>query len=207
MAGARRLRRFTWGVALVGLLSAALGGTARADIIHVYEGESIQAAIQASHTGDVIIVHPGLYLDNINPLGNTITIRSIDPTDPAIVASTIIDAQGQGSVVTCTSHEVPETVISGFTITGGSGSLGGGMKVMNISHPTVTHCVFTGNHANSWGGGLLAWDYCNITVVNCAFIGNTSSKGAGVYAQENSSTFTNCLFKGNYASVYGGGVA
>ncbi len=110
-----------------------LGTTAVADIINVPgDFETIQEAIDAAMNGDEIVVASGTYFETIDFLGKAITLRSSD--GPEV---TIIDAQGLETVVICQSGEGPDTVLDGFTITGGNGSLGGGM-FNDSSSPTVT---------------------------------------------------------------------
>ncbi len=55
----------------------------------------IQNAIDAGHNGDVILVSPGVYYENINFRGKAITLTSTNPADPNVVTSTIIHASGQ----------------------------------------------------------------------------------------------------------------
>ena len=101
--------------------------SASAAVINVpADHATIQAAINASVNGDEIIVAPGTYNESINPQGKAITIRSADPTDPAVVQATIIDPLGVNAGVICVSGETANTVFSGFTITGGSALTGGG---------------------------------------------------------------------------------
>ncbi|MHC4500820.1 MAG: LamG-like jellyroll fold domain-containing protein, partial [Planctomycetota bacterium] len=58
----------------------------------------IQAAIDAAVNGNTVVVLPGTYTGegnrDIDFLGKAITVRSIDPNDPNIVAATIIDCNG-----------------------------------------------------------------------------------------------------------------
>ena len=78
------------------------------------------------------------------------------------------------------SIEGPDTVLDGFTITGGVVMEGGGMINLNSS-PTVANCTFTGNIATGLGGGgMFNYDGSNPTVTNCTFSGNmTSACGGG----------------------------
>lgn len=84
---------------------------------------TIQAAINDCSDADVVIVEPGTYFETINFLGKDIVVTSTDPNDPEIVATTIIDGDGEGSVVTFENGETPEAVLTGFTITGGYGTV------------------------------------------------------------------------------------
>ena len=80
-------------------------------------GPTIQAAIVAANTGDVVIVAPGTYMEAIDFLGKAITVRSSDPNDIGVVLNTIIDGNGSFHVVQCVLGEGPDTVLSGFVIT------------------------------------------------------------------------------------------
>lgn len=154
-----------------------------AQTLYVPSGEysSIQSAIDDSHDGDTIVVSAGTYQENINFLGKAITVRSADPNDPNVVAATIIDGSNPvdpniGSVVTFNSGEDTNSVLSGFTITGGTGSwllvswefkglcwnrCGGGAVCYNMSAPTISKNVFTGNTAGQGGGIYLYGDPVN----------------------------------------------
>ena len=110
---------------------------------------SIQDAIDAAApSGDDIEVQPGTNNETINFNGKAVTVRSTDPLDPAVVAATIIDAQGAGTAVTCDSGEGPGTVLDGLTITGGDSSSGGGAMRNSGSSPTVNNCTLSGNSAD-----------------------------------------------------------
>ncbi len=168
---------------------------------------SIQSAINAACDGDEIIVAPGFY-GAIDFLGKAVTVRSTDPSDPAVVAATIIYGSNSVTVVRCENGEGSDTVLSGLTITGGNtGGGGGGMYIANSS-PTVTNCTFSGNSAFGFGGGMYNSSASSPTVTNCTFDGNTAGNfGGGMYNSSASSpTVTNCTFDGNSACLNGGGM-
>jgi len=96
-------------------------------------------------------------------------------------------------------------VLDGFTITGGNGDDGGGMRNTNSS-PTITNCMFSGNTVHNGGGGMVNYN-SSPTVTNCWFNGNKSAYGGGaMYNQSSSPTLTNCSFNGNTADWCGGGM-
>jgi regulator of RNase E activity RraA len=171
---------------------------------------SIQAAINSAVNGDTIVVLPGTYVENINMKGKAITLASIDPNASTVVASTIIDGNKAGSVIVCNSGENANTVIDGFTITNGSGTLkdgdyyGGGMYNYNNSSPTVTNCTFSGNSAFE-GGGMGNLFSGNPTVTNCTFSRNSGYHGGGMWNYSSSPMITNCTFSRNSVEGYGYG--
>jgi len=82
---------------------------------------NIQDAIKAAQNGDTVVVAPGRYNETLDFLGKTITVSGTNPEDWAVVQATVVDAQGQDSVVSFTRGEGPEAVLTGLTLTGGAG--------------------------------------------------------------------------------------
>ena len=173
---------------------------------YVSPGQSIQAAIDASSNDDEIEVAPGTYNEAIRFYGKAVRLYSSD--GPEV---TTIDANGlSSSAVRCINGEDANTVLEGFTITGGNTSYGGGMNNRNNSSPTVTNCTFSGNEAER-GGGMYNGDTSSPTGTNCIFSENTTtgdfSHGGGMCNRESSSpTVTNCTFTNNSSVHWGGGM-
>lgn len=187
------------------------------------EYPSIQSAIDAASDGDVIVVASGTYGEAINFSGLAITLYGI--------ARPTIDATGLNkSAVTCANSEGPDTILDGFTITGGSYSNGGGMRnyasnptVINctfsgntaysgggmynlFSSPTVSDCTFSANIATDYGGGMFN-SYSSPNVTRCTFIANIANDyGAGMHNSNSSPHVTGCSFIANLADWYGGGM-
>ena len=169
---------------------------------------TIQAAINVASDGDTVVVMPGTYIENIIITTKSITLRSTDPTNPAVVTSTIIDGNQTGSVITCNEGVEANTIISGFVITNGSGTVfgdytyGGGMY--NISSgPSVSNSTFSGNTADT-GGGMYNWA-SGPSISNCTFSDNTAIYGGGMTNEYYSSPkVENCTFSNNAAEVGGG---
>ena len=137
---------------------------------------TIQQAISVCSDRDVVVVGPGTYFETVNFLGKNIVVTSADPGDPEIVAATIIDGNGEGSVVTFENGETAEAVLTGFTISGGYGTAettipgaeyvfwGAGIYCRNSS-PTIKGNVIMNNFgplraendvpvAYGYGGGI-----------------------------------------------------
>src|SRR5437764_9141090 len=72
---------------------------------------TIQLAIRAANNGDLILVSPGTYFENIFYNGKAISIRSI-----AGSTRTIIDGKHMTSVVTFDTDEDTQSVLSGLCI-------------------------------------------------------------------------------------------
>jgi len=90
------------------------------------------------------------------------------------------------------------TIIAGNADGGGVLSLGGGMYNDGCS-PTVTHCTFAGNVANT-GGGMANYNSSSPSVTDCAFSENSASSGGGMANYSSSSpAVTHCTFAGNEA--------
>jgi parallel beta-helix repeat protein len=115
---------------------------------------TIQEAINTAVDWDSVIVRPGVYYEHdIDFLGKAITVMSTDPTDWEVVASTIVDANAQGSVFNIYQGEDTTSVLTGLTIRGGYGLVGGGIRCV-FSSPTIARNVITGNTATDDGGGI-----------------------------------------------------
>lgn len=85
-------------------------------------------AINASGTGDTVLVHDGTYNESLDSMGKAITVRSENGP-----LTTIVDASGLGRGMSIWQGEDERTVVQGFTFTGGnaSPSYGGGMAVVS----------------------------------------------------------------------------
>ena len=175
------------------------------DIFYGY----IQAAVNYSNYGDQIEVGPGTYNEAINFGGKAVRLYSSGGAEV-----TTIDGNGAYHVVQCISGEDADTILEGFTITGGNATGDGGFIYNHTyngggmynyqSSPTITNCTFIGNTAIYYGGGMYNSENSNPEVTNCTFNGNTALEGGGMSNLESSPTVTNCTLSGNTASVGGG---
>jgi len=161
---------------------------------------TIQQAIQESNDGDVVIVEPGTYFENINFLGKNIVVTGTDPDDPDVVTATVINGGHKGSVVTFDNGETSEAVLTGFTITGGYGTAvsdvgnniywGAGIFSFGSS-PTIKGNIITDNLGpiEILGDNQAQWKLCY---------------GAGIGCFQSSAIITNNIIKNN--SGYAGAI-
>jgi len=167
------------------------------------EYATIQEAINAALVGDVVIVEPGTYQENINFRSKDIILTSINPTDATTVQSTIIDGGGVDTTVRFSGTESSECELRGFTITGGSGPGldGAGINGVN-TQAKVSYCNITGNTAANKGGGIKG---VNGAISFSRIVGNTSGDLGGGLAGC-MGTISNCVIAGNSATNVGGGL-
>ena len=111
---------------------------------------TIQEAIDAAGTGDLILVDKGTYKENIDFKGKAVTVQSAIGHK-----KTIIDGQHLGSVVTFKTFETEMSVLDGFTIRKGTdiGHGGGGIYCV-ASSPTIINNRIMNNAVMSFGGGI-----------------------------------------------------
>ncbi len=171
------------------------------------EFPTIQEAIVAASDGDSILVSHGTYRETIDFLGKAVTVKSED--GPYL---TTINGGGLGSVVSFRNGESRASVIEGFSITNGAGTLsgpytyGGGIYCW-FSMPTIIGNVIRGNSANYHGGGIYCLSSDSALIVGNVIRGNRAHNGGGIYcsAQSNPTIMGNSVF-GNYAELDGGGI-
>lgn len=196
---------------------------------------TVQYAVDAASSGDVVKVAAGLYTD-VNDQGGpfqvqvvyidkTITIRGGytttngfgDPPHPDVNPTTL-DARLQGRVI-CVTGAISPT-IEGFHITGGGAvGLGGGLwgedagggVYIEQSSATLSYNTIFGNRAYS-GGGLYLWN-SNAILSNNVISDNLSygsgplpAGGGGLYLLEGSVKLEGNAFTANRALDSGGAV-
>ncbi|MHC4498982.1 MAG: S8 family serine peptidase, partial [Planctomycetota bacterium] len=190
---------------------------AEAPGLHVpIEYPTIQAAIDAASKGATVLVADGIWQGEGNRdldfKGKAITVQSEYGPEYCV-----IDCQGSVEEARCGFYfhngEGADSVVSGFTITGGYaeyiGYIGGGI-VCNVSSPTIENCILA-NNVGVFGGGI-ADNNSSPTVTNCQFIDNTAHlMGGGMDNYNNSHPIvTDCTFINNitdsvYSDEFGGG--
>jgi len=131
---------------------------------------TIQAGINASNDGDLVLVADGTYIENINFNGKKITVAShfINNGDFSHIENTTIDGSqpvnpNEASTVLFESGEDTTSKLCGFTITGGSGTvygpgrIGGGIFI-DLANPKICNNIIEDNiistSAIAIGGGI-----------------------------------------------------
>ena len=149
---------------------------------------TIQAAIDAAGNGDVVLIRQGTYTGtgnySISFRGKRITVMSIDPNDPSIVASTIVDCQLQGRGFIFNNVEGHDSVLAGLTINNGQarGASGANGMVGRAGTPILRNAGDGTNGTNGGdgtGGGILIDSATSPTIINCNINNCSAIAGAG----------------------------
>ncbi len=125
---------------------------------------NIQLAINDANDGDEIVVGSGVYHESVSFIDKNLTLRSTDPNDPAVVASTVINIEDlyQRSVITLSGSRDRVYVLDGLTIKGGEV----GISCKDLS-PTIRNCIVGSNGPNAieFKGGF------EPTLIDCTILG------------------------------------
>lgn len=188
---------------------------------------SIQAAINSSVNGDTVLVEPGTYNENINFRGKKIvlTSRYYLTLDPATINTTIIygglpSHPDTASCVIISSGEDSTTVLQGFTLTGGKGTLwddehavgnryreGGGILIQ-YSKPIIQNNIIRDNEAiNSTGGVSAGGGGVRMGDSNPKFYNNIIMSNKGIYGPGVVMNYSGGVFKNNIVCFNTGGSA
>ena len=182
---------------------------------------TIQHAVNMSNWGDTVLVHEGLYYENILMPNRDLVLASeylFDPQDDHI-AATIIDGSASGSVVQYQFSNTHASRLQGFTIQNGRSHHGGGISCVNSS-PSISDCVIRNNQTSTsmqWGssGGGLYFRASQSQLENLLIKDNVGyatyaeeGGGGGVALDVNSTlAMEDCVIRNNTSSPYGGGIS
>ncbi len=190
-------------------LSAGLTAlAARGSDLHVPGSfPTIQAAVDASSTGDWVLVAPGVYTGagnrDIDPSGRSIRIIGTSGAE-----ATILDCEGspsephRGFII---SSGDASLIIEGVTIRNGYAQFGGGIHILGSGAPRVRHVVVE-NCSAEIGGGVLIASGEGAAFVSCAIQGNVADSGGGLEVRGGAATIEDCMITDNTAGSFGGGI-
>jgi hypothetical protein len=109
-------------VLLIFIAFLFMNNSARSRVINIPDDyPTIQQGINASWTGDTVLVQPGTYNESINYRGHSVVVCSMYPFtfDTTYITATVINGDSSNSVVTFESGEDSNSVVDGFTIQNG----------------------------------------------------------------------------------------
>ncbi len=168
-------------------------GIASAATINVGKGQAhttIQSAIDAANTGDVISVGEGTYSENLVIKGNGISILGANKE------KTIIDGKKIGSVIRI--DQASNVKISGFTIqnSGGSGKEDAGITIYSAQNNMVMNTIFQNNIA-----GISIYSGSNNNIVSGNDIKSSDNYGIFLFSSGENSIYNNNI-QGSKFGIY-----
>lgn len=199
-------RRASVALGLMSVMAATVSHSATRYVPADYP--TIQAALNASSSGDEVLVAPGTYDENLIFGGaqDGVHLKSIGGA-----VSTIIDGGRRTGSVVSFSGVGPLTRLEGFTLTRGgadppAGTIGGGISFSGAS-PTIESNIIRENYGEAAGG--LYIDASSPTIIGNEIRDNHApfGSGGGIYCDHvaNPRIERNVILA-NSCAAYGGGV-
>ncbi len=184
---------------------------------------NIQDAVDASSAGDQILVTNGVYqtggrrldglLTNRVSLNKAVTLQSVNGPMVTVIRGAWDPISTNGPAAVRCVWMTNNSVLSGFTLSGGAtregfgtvgpSMFGGGVYATNFA--LVTNCIIGTNYASNMGGGAYS-----VGLFNCSIIGNhvvTGTLIAGDGAGANRCGLRNCFVAYNIGDQADGGGA
>jgi hypothetical protein len=167
-------------VSIVSLLLGALSPSPSLGMTHHVPRDysTIQSAIAAAASGDSILVGPGVYDENLDTQG-----KSLSLIGPAGAAATVVDGGGRATVLAMSGGGLVE----GFTLRNGHDQehwLGGGIRVTGPFATTIRNNIIEDNRAGVYfdagaGGGIYVDLEADSVLIETNTIRNNYAGGQG----------------------------
>jgi predicted outer membrane repeat protein len=184
-----------------------MASSALAVEFEVHPGENIQAKLDQAGSGDVVVLHPGIYQQGGLTLSEGVTLRSQsgDPatvmvlTDGSETALSLFQVSGATRIEGITFARSPEH-LDGYVDRGGAAVLreaspnfldcrfenfeavyGGAVYCADGSNPIFTDCVFRRNKARAVGGAIACVNDCELLLENCIVYENEAGSAGGAF--------------------------
>ncbi len=177
---------------------------------------TIQSALNAGATGDMVVVAAGVYQENLVWPATELGLIG------AGIGQSIIDGTNSGSCIVFNTS-VSSSYVDGFTLTNGIGTLanngagpvrmGGAVHILptsalpsTVPSPTFRNCRFTNNSAEH--GGAIFVRFSGVTLEDCLFDNNSLTavwgRGAAVHFQPQPwhiVTLQYCIFRSHVQGI------
>ncbi len=178
---------------------------AAANTLHVpAQYATIQYALIVAAPGDTVLVAPGTYYEKIVWPARQ-SLHLISETGPD---ATVIHGMDVGTVIRFSAPVDSTTLIEGFTITHGTGEMGGGIACVS-AEPTIRGNRIVENVATYYGGGIYCEGQSRAPIITGnSFCANTVIDGSGGAICSYGDTYpviSDNEFRDNTADAYYGG--
>lgn len=173
--------------------------------IHVpNDHPTIQAAVNAAISGDMIVIAPGIWTGpgnrDINITSKLITIVSEQGPDTCIIDCQDFFTQYAGFTIT---NCAPGVTLQGLSIVNANSNLQSAVKC-DASVLTLINCIIQNNR--SYTNSVVNCANSSLTFTDCLFSDNVSLKGGGAGITSCTGEITGCIFTSNIAEGYGGAI-
>ncbi len=175
--------------ALIVLLNIGFAGAATLNVGAGQAYTTIQSAIDAANTGDIISVGEGNYTENLIIKKDGISVIGKNKE------KTIIDAKKTGSAIRIETNNV---VISGFTIqnNGGSGKDDAGVSLYKANNNMIANSIIMNNNV-----GISLYTSSNNNVVSGNYIKSSGRYGIFIYTSSDNKIYNNNI-ESNQIGIY-----
>jgi len=231
------MRAIPFRLAIIGLVFQSIGTSASTFFVDVNSANpippysswttaatNIQDAVDASSTGDQILVTNGVYqtggksidglITNRVSLNKAVTLQSVNGPMVTVIRGAWDPISTNGPAAVRCVWMTNNSVLNGFTLSGGAtrewnvsvkpSMFGGGVSASNTA--VVTNCLIGTNYASDMGGGVYS-----ATLINCSIVGNhlftASTSAVGFGAGVDRCNLRNCLVAYNIGEQADGGGA
>ena len=152
---------------------------------------TIQDAIDAAASGDVIMVEPGTYKESL-----LIDSKDLILTCTSKSASAIVDGEGTKRCLECRNLS-SATTIRGFTFQNGKSPL------TRVPMPPPESLEDWARILPELHGGGVRLNKADVQFMACDFQSNIAHEGSALYAWRSATSFTDCRFRNNFAAHSG----
>ncbi len=160
---------------------------------------SIQHGLDIASYGDSIYVGPGVYFENIDFLGKTVLVKSLNGAGETFIEPVI----PTNPILSFISGEDNATIIDGFTLRNTTDAPG---IICDASGPKIQNCFVYDCTTSGNGGGILCLNGADPTIRSNRFDNNSASFGGAIYFENSNPVITENIFMSNSA-VVGGAIA
>ncbi len=155
--------------------------------------DRVQEALDVAPEGACVLVHSGMYSENIHFRGRNVRLTGMTSDDSFGVGYPVLEAGGEGPVVSFTEDEDPNCMLTGFVITRGQDEQAGAI-LCSASSPTVANCLIVGNRTDDPNGAAISCTDSHAVFINCTIADNP---GGGFQAVDSDIMVVNSIVWGN----------